>query len=405
MKKKLLIAILVLPVLLMSPGLGCGVGVRGLTIGEQQLVESSNTFGFELFREVIDQDGDKNVFISPLSVSMALGMTLNGADGDTYEAMKQTLEMAGLTEEEINRSYQSLIELLRGLDPKVIFQVANSIWYRQDFDVEQTFLDVCQQYFDAEVTGLDFSDPGAVDTINGWVNENTNGKIEEIVDSPIDALTMMFLINAIYFKGTWKYQFDEGDTQSAPFYLPDDSEVQCQMMQQQVTLDYYANEDFQAVDLPYGGGKYSMTVLLPALDKDIDELISELDDENWNEWTDHLSEEEVALHLPKFTLEYELKLNDVLKAMGMEVAFVPSLADFTRMNTGGGLYIEEVKHKTFVEVNEEGTEAAAVTSVEMGLTSAPEFAEMRVNRPFIFVIRENHSGSILFAGKIMNPVA
>ena len=408
--KKIVSAILVTFILITSLGYGCG-GARGLTIGEQQLVESSNTFGFELFKEVVGQEGDKNVFILPLSVSMALGMTLNGADGDTYEAMKQTLELAGLTEEEINKSYESLIELLRGLDPDVVFQIANSIWYRQGFAARQSFLDVCQQYFDAEVTGLDFNDPGAADTINAWVDESTNGKIEEIVDSPIDSATVMFLINAIYFKGTWKYEFDEQDTQSAPFYLVDDSEIQCEMMQQEATLDYYENADFQAVDLPYGNGKYSMTVILPAEDKDIDSLIAELNDSNWNEWMGKLAEEDVALYLPKFTLEYEIKLNDVLKAMGMGIAFEDGQPDFTRMCDPdlvpeGQLFIDKVKHKTYVEVNEEGTAAAAVTSVEMALESAgPSITTMRVDRPFIFVIRESHCGSILFAGKIINPTA
>jgi len=181
--KKILSAILFISILITPLGLGCG-GTRGLTIGEQQLVESSNTFGFELMKEVVEQDGDKNIFISPLSVSMALGMTLNGADGDTYVAMKQTLELAGLTEEEINKSYESLINLLRGLDPEVIFQIANSIWYRQGWAAKQSFIDVCQQYFDAVVEGLDFGDPATVDIINNWVNENTNGKIEGIVDPP-----------------------------------------------------------------------------------------------------------------------------------------------------------------------------------------------------------------------------
>jgi len=402
--KKVIYAILAVAILITPLGLSCGQA-RGLTIGEQQLVESGNTFGFELFKEIVEQEGDKNIFISPLSVSMALGMTLNGADDDTCEAMKQTLELVGLTEEDINKSYQSLIELLRGLDPQVLFQIANSIWYREGFAVKQSFLDTCQQYFDAVVAGLDFSDLDAADTINGWVDESTNGKIEEIVDSPIHPLTVMFLINAIYFKGTWKYEFDEQDTRSETFYLIDGSESACQMMQQEATLAYYENNDFQVVDLPYGNGKYSMTVLLPAQDKNIDELIAELNDSNWNEWMGNLSQEEIELYLPKFTVEYEIKLNDVLKAMGMEVAFDSVQADFTRMydadQTIGNLYIHEVKHKTFVEVNEEGTEAAAVTSVEMRLTSAGPY--MRVNRPFIFAIRENHSGSILFAGKIVEP--
>ncbi len=398
-------AVLSIIVLFTSLVLGCG-GPRGLTVGEQQLVESSNTFGFELLKEVANQEGDKNIFISPLSVSMALGMALNGADGDTYEAMKQTLELAGLTEDEINKSYESLIELLRGLDPEVIFQIANSIWYKQGFIVKESFLDKCQQHFDAVAEELDFDDPGAVDTINAWVNENTDGKIEGIVDPPIDQATVMFLINAIYYNGTWKYQFDEQDTRSETFYLTDGSESECQMMMQHSTLAYLRSDTFEAVDLPYGNGKYSMTVLLPAQNNDIDNLITNLNDVSWDYWMSRLVEQELTLYLPKFTLEYDLLMNDVLKAMGMEVAFSPLEANFNRMydagQVEGNMRIGKVKHKTFVKVNEEGTEAAAVTSVEMVLEGAPP--SMRVNRPFIFVIRENHSGSILFAGKIVDPV-
>ncbi|MBT3363193.1 MAG: serpin family protein [Chloroflexi bacterium] len=411
--KKTVLAILAVLILVAPMGLSCGATARALTIDEQQIVESGNEFGFNLFREVVGQEGDKNIFISPLSVSMALGMTLNGADGDTYEAMKQTLELAGLTEEEINKSYQSLIELLRGLDPEVVFQIANSIWYEQDFAVKQAFLDNCQQYFDAEVEGLNFSDPAAADTINAWVNENTNGKIEEIVDSPIDPLTVMFLINAIYFKGTWKYEFDEQDTRNRDFHLLDGSEVQCEMMVQQAKFDYYQNNDFQAIDLPYGNGKYSMTVLLPLLDNNIDDMIAELNDNNWDEWMGNLTKQEVALYFPKFTLEYELTMNGVLEALGMEVAFDEDLADFGRMyhadQSDGNVYIDKVKQKTFVEVNEEGAEAAAVTSVEMmsrySIGSEPPLIYMIVDRPFVFAIRENHSGTLLFIGKIMNPVS
>ena len=411
--KKTVLAILAVLILVAPMGLSCGATARALTIDEQQIVESGNEFGFNLFREVVGQEGDKNIFISPLSVSMALGMTLNGADGDTYEAMKQTLELAGLTEEEINKSYQSLIELLRGLDPEVVFQIANSIWYEQDFAVKQAFLDNCQQYFDAEVEGLNFSDPAAADTINAWVNENTNGKIEEIVDSPIDPLTVMFLINAIYFKGTWKYEFDEQDTRNRDFHLLDGSEVQCEMMVQQAKFDYYQNNDFQAIDLPYGNGKYSMTVLLPLLDNNIDDMIAELNDNNWDEWMGNLTKQEVALYFPKFTLEYELTMNGVLEALGMEVAFDEDLADFGRMyhadQSDGNVYIDKVKQKTFVEVNEEGAEAAAVTSVEMmsrySTGSEPPLIYMIVDRPFVFAIRENHSGTLLFIGKIMNPVS
>ena len=375
---------------------------RELTLAEKHLVESDNKFGFKLFKEIIKEEKDKNVFISPLSVSMALGMTYNGANGSTQEAMQATLELSGLTIQEVNESYKSLIELLTGLDPKVQFQIANSIWYRQEFSFEEEFINLCKTYFNALVRGLDFNDPNAADTINGWVEENTNGKIKEIVDKPIDPLIVMFLINAIYFKGTWTYEFDEDKTKDDWFYLPDGSRKPCKMMEQRIQCDYFSNPDFQAIDLPYGDGDFSMTIFLPRPQKNIDSLIAEFTEENWDNWINSFSKDSGDIYIPKFTLEYGIKLNDVLKALGMEIAFDPYRADFTRMYKPGGIWIDKVKHKTFVKVNEEGTEAAAVTSVEMGFVSVSGFY-MRVDRPFVFVIRENKSQTILFMGKIVEP--
>ena len=381
---------------------------RELTIAEQRLVESDNKFGFNLFKKIIEEEKDKNVFISPLSISMALGMTLNGADGSTREAMQATLEFQGLTMQEVNESYKSLIELLTQLDPKVIFQIANSIWYRQEVTFEEEFLNTNKTYFDAIVQALDFNNPDvAADIINSWVKENTNDRIEKIIEGgDIDQNTVMFLINAIYFKGTWTYEFDKDLTQDDLFTLPDGSQKPIKMMIQENDSQYFENADFQAIDLPYGDGNFSMTILLPHPQKDIDFLIAEFNQNNWDQWISSFSEKPGTLHLPRFTLEYELTLNDVLKALGMEIAFDPNQADFTKMYKGSErLFISEVKHKTFVEVNEEGTEAAAVTSVEVGATSAggSEFT-MRVDRPFVFVIRENHSQTILFMGKIVEPI-
>lgn len=375
---------------------------RELTVSERHLVESDNKFGLKLFREIIKEEKDSNVFISPLSVSMALGMTYNGANGETQEAMQKTLELNGLTLQEVNESYKSLIELLRGLDPKVRFQIANSIWYRHEFSFEKEFISLNRTYFNAEVRGLDFNDPNAVKIINGWVDENTNGKIKGIVDDPIDPLTVMFLINAIYFKGTWTYEFDKSLTKDDWFILPDGSKKACKMMTQEGDFQYLETADFQAIDLPYGDGDFSMTIFLPRPQKNIDSLIAEFNQENWNQSMGSFSKHEGTLQFPKFTLEYELRLNDILKALGMAIAFDPARADFTKVYKGpDSLFISEVKHKTFVEVNEEGTEAAAVTSVEMEITSAGPW--MRVDRPFIFMIRENKSQTILFIGKIVEP--
>ena len=369
---------------------------------EKQIVESDNKFGLKLFKQIVKEEKDKNVFISPLSVAMALGMTYNGASGETQKAMQQTLELNGLSVEEVNLSYEHLIDMLTSLDPKVRFQIANSIWYRLGIPFKSEFIDLCKKYFTALVTGLDFEDAQATKTINAWVDENTNGKIKEIVDSPIKPAMVMFLINAIYFKGTWTYQFDEKDTRDDLFNLPDGTNKPCKMMKQEGEFRYLANSDFQAIDLPYGDGDFSMTVLLPQPQRDIDSLIAEFSQENWNKWIKGFSKQELTLQLPRFTLEYEIKLNDILTGLGMGIAFDAAQADLTKMYEGPErVYIDQVKHKTFVEVNEEGTEAAAVTSVGIAITSVGLW--MRVDRPFIFVIRENQSQTILFVGKIVDP--
>ncbi|MFC2131135.1 serpin family protein [Bacteroidota bacterium] len=374
---------------------------RELTIAEKEIVSSDNNFGLKLFREVISEESDKNVFISPLSVSMALGMTYNGSAGSTREAMQETLELAGLTEREINESYRSLIGLLRNLDEEVVFQIANSIWYRLGWTFEEEFLNINKYYFDALVSGLDFGDPQSHVIINNWVDENTNGKIKDIVEPPINPETVMFLINAIYFKGTWTYEFDKDLTKDDIFNMPDGSQAACKMMEQDCKFQYFENEDFQAVDMPYGDGLYSMTVFLPRPQKDINDFIEEFNNENWNEWLNCFQENKGLLHFPKFKLEYKIELKKALTALGMGIAF--DGADFTNMYKPGGLFISSVKHKTFIDVYEEGTEAAAVTSVEIGYGSTHDFI-MNVNRPFVFAIRENHSGTILFIGKVIEPL-
>jgi serine protease inhibitor len=369
------------------------------------LVESDNKFGLKLFKEIIKEEKDSNVFISPLSVSMALGMTYNGANGSTQEAMQKTLELNGLTIEEINESYKNLIKLLTQLDPKVQFQIANSIWYRLDRTPREEFVDLCKQYFDALVTGLDFSNPNAAETINAWVDENTNGKIKEIVDSPISPLIVMFLIDAIYFKGTWTYEFNKDDTKDDWFYLSDETAKPCKMMEQRGLYKYLSTDDFQAVDLPYGNGYFSMTIFLPHRGRDIDSLIEKFDHETFDHWIASLSfpEDSFDIWIPKFKLEYRLELNDALRTLGMGIAFTPA-ADFSKMYKGGGVWIDRVTHKTFVEVNEEGTEAAAATVVVMVESYPPSYNGFRVDRPFIFVIRENQSQTVLFIGKIVEPV-
>ena len=377
---------------------------REFTALENQVASSADKFGLKLMKSVNATQPDSNVFISPLSVSMALGMTLNGANNDTYNAIQSTLELDGLTQQQINETYKSLIDLITQVDPKVIFDIANSIWCRQGWTFEQSFIDVNKKYFNALVKSLDFNDPSTIDIINNWVYNNTNGKIDKIVSS-IDPTVVMYLINAMYFKGTWKYEFDKDETIDDLFDNANGNQIPCKLMVQTNDFSYVGNSDFQAIDLPYGDGHFSMTVLLPAPNNNVDSLISNLFEENWDILLNSFSTQEGTLYLPKFELEYKITLNDVLKSLGMEIAFTPGLADFSNMYTGPlDLNIDEVKHKTFVKVDEEGTEAAAVTSVSIVFTSAGGSGfTMRVDRPFVFVIREKNSGSILFWGKIVEP--
>ncbi len=378
---------------------------RQLSIAESELVEADNRFALELFREINRLEGDTNVFISPLSVAMALGMTVNGADGTTEQAMLETLELQGMAREEVNQAYRSLIDLLRGLDPNVEFMLANSIWHAQNRVPAQEFLNINQQYFDAEIAALDFGIPSAAETINNWVYANTNGKIEKIIDNGIPANVIMYLINAVYFKGSWTYQFDPANTHDAQFTLADGSKTTVDMMSHEAKISIRSTwrDGMLVAELPYSNDAYCMTILLPDPSEDIGTVVDALTEESLEEWLGELESTELEVSLPKFTLEYKLALNEALKALGMEVAFNAGEADFTRMYPGGGVWIDTVLHKTFVEVNEEGTEAAAVTSVSMREFAAP--ADLIVNRPFLFLIRERFSGTILFLGKVMNPNA
>jgi len=375
-----------------------------LTEKAASLVKVNNQFGLDLYRHISDYEKDaENLMVSPLSVALALAMTYNGAETTTRTAMENTLQLKGFTREEINEAYRSLVEGLVSLDPKVLLEIANSIYYRKGFQVEDNFVTINQKNYDAEISSLDFSSHAALDVINGWVNKKTHGKIPEILKE-ITPQQVMFLLNAIYFKGIWTKEFNLKSTAEFPFFREDGSRVNLPFMSRFDTLDYLSNELFSAIRITYGSGKYNMIVFLPQDGKTTNDLTNQLNQDNWNTWLKQFREtKKVEIRLPRLKFAYEIKLNDVLTEMGMGIAFTGA-ADFTGINRGGGLNIDYVKHKTFVEVNEEGTEAAAVTIVAIEKTiSDPDKIRFTADKPFLFAVTEKSSGAILFLGTVRDP--
>lgn len=372
---------------------------------DPDVVTANTKFGFNLFNEIRKTDQDKNIFISPFSVSVALAMTLNGAADETEQAMINTLQLQDISTDSINPSYSQLQQTLQTSDPKVTLTIANSLWGNEGFSFKSDFLQRNTQFFNAEISILDFLDPSSLTIINQWVNDRTNSKIPEILDE-IDSNAVLFLINAIYFKGAWQTEFDPANTRDGTFHLATGSTKQVPMMFRSGRYSHYYGDAFQAVNLPYGDGRISMYIFLPARDSNLTTFLETLNSENWENWMAQFREQEISLRMPKFKLEYGTKeLNDALIALGMGIAFDANRANFSRMasleDLGQNLYIDKVSHKTFIEVNEEGTEAAAVTVVGIVRTSLPP--EFTADRPFFFAIRDNDTGTVLFMGTVVDP--
>jgi serine protease inhibitor len=391
-------------------GGGCSfLGSEGLAAPveelDERLVDANNGFGLNLFSELVGTEPAKNIFISPASVITALAMTYNGADGETKRSMEEVMLLKGMSMDEINAAFADLLTILQNPDPKVELTVANSLWAREGVAFNEDFLKRNEDYFGAEVAELNFDDNGAADTINDWVKEKTRNKIDGIVTPPINPETVLFLINAIYFKGEWSDPFDPEMTRDLTFNLTDGSQKDLPVMFKNDDFRYLETEDFQAVSLPYGKNeRVSMYLFLPAANSSLEELYGEMNITSWNKWIASFGSMEGEVGLPRFKFEYEISLNDALKNLGMGIAFDNSAADFSGMRSiPPRLVISEVKHKTYVEVNEEGTEAAAVTSVEVGMTAMPETFSMIIDRPFFFAIADDLTGTILFIGSVTNP--
>ncbi|WP_449440420.1 serpin family protein [Pedobacter steynii] len=377
-----------------------------LTAREQQKVEADNAFTFKLFKETLSSPiAGKNLMLSPLSVSIALGMTSNGSNGSTLEAIRNTMEFKDFTEAEVNSYYHKIVTELPQLDPKATLEIANSIWYTNNFTALPAFLKVNTDNYNAEVAGLDFSSPTAKDKINNWVNNRTHGKIPSIIDH-ISSDIVMFLINAVYFKSDWKYKFDKSKTAKSDFNLDANNKVQADFMVAKASVNYRSLQEASIYELPYGNEKYSMVIVLPgSATANINEFAGSITPAKWKGWMTGLIKTGMEIKMPKFKFSYEIKLNDQLEHLGMAIAFGKNgFADFTRINAAGNLQIDEVKHKTFIEVNESGTEAAAVTSVGIELTSVQQPSAVLINRPFVYAIREMKTGLILFTGILNNPL-
>ena len=377
--------------------------LKELSLTEQELIQTSNVFALDLFQAIHQVKRDDNIFISPLSVGFALNMTVNGAAGETKEEMKQTLDIESLSDDEANAAVQKLTDMLLNMDKKTRLSIANSIWYHKDLTLEANLRQIIENYYKGKIDGLDFADPATKDVINAWVENETQGKIKDLIEE-ISPSHRMFLVNAIYFKGDWQYKFDKDRTNEGQFILESGQKVPVQMMySNEVKLRTYNHKTFQLIELPYGNGQFSMVILLPHLGKTADEVMSLLAVEDLQSWIGQADTLVPHLYLPKFTSEFKMDLAEPLISMGMSRAFSDAAEFPTFFKETKNLAIGEVIHQAFIEVNEEGTEAAAATSVGIVLNSIGNTPTIRIDRPFVYFIREKHTEAILFAGKMENP--
>lgn len=372
------------------------------TAAENATAGAVNEFGLTLYREIDSpQNADTNLFISPLSAAFALGMAYNGASGQTQSEMRDVLGFAGMSIEDVNESYYGIMDILTNLDPDVILEIANSIWYHHHFDIDPDFVDLNQRYFNAEMYGIDFTAPWVADTVNHWIDLHTHGMITKMVDPPVDPSVITMIINAIYFKGLWKHPFNPDDTDERLFTRQDGTTLNCDMMYKDTVLPFLDTDLFNATYLPYGNDYFNMMILLPDEGVTVNELTDALTPDNWDTWRSGFAKSAVMLGLPKLSYEYGLDMKDVLIALGMKDAFNPNQADFSEMFPNIDMYISAVNHKAKIRVDEIGTVAAAVTVI-VGETSVPPM--VYCNRPFMFIIYEKTTGTILFIGKIAEPV-
>jgi serine protease inhibitor len=374
-----------------------------LTADQISIISSENMFAFDIFKKVMeDAPESENVIISPLSISSALSMTLNGAGGSTRDSILIALRDNGLTPDEINISYKTLTESLLHIDQRILLSIANSVWIEKNFVVKKPFTDVLTQFYNAQSESFDKTDVQAPSMINNWIAGKTNGLIKNMIDK-LDSSTVMMLINAIYFKGKWSSQFDPANTADGSFYRTSNDPEQVPMMKQTSGYKIYSGDGFTMAELPYGQGNFVMDVILPGANNTINDIIPLINKNSFKTWLDHMSERKTDLIFPKFKYGYNKELKNILTTMGMGIAFTDN-ADFSNISEMS-LLISFVKHQAFIETNEEGTEAAAATVVGFEPTAVMDPFVLNVNHSFLYIIRETTTNSVLFMGRVADPLA
>ena len=375
---------------------------------QEQMLQVSNDFSFNLLRHVSAQEQAANIVLSPLSASMMLGMVMNGSDGETLRQLQTSLGFgADYSIEDINEYYHQLLDALPALDKTNKVRIANALWAQEGFPFYESFMKVNKEWFSACVENVDFSNSGTVDQINNWASKSTNGLIKKVVsEQDLRSDLVMILANALYFKGIWEEKFSKSDTYKREFTTAGGQTTEVDMMHQTEDFRYADVEDGQLLEMNYKEGQYCMDILLPAKDKSLRQVVAGLTAQKWNSWLGNMRNYEVHVAFPKIEAKYNAELTKALQETGIKDAFNPLTADFSKMSDKP-LYLSVVKQFCYMKVDEEGTEAAAVTVGMMNKATAAmeEYREFIVDRPYLMVIREKRFGTILFVATVGNPNA
>lgn len=371
----------------------------------ESISDKSNSFGFELFKKLnTKKEANRNVVISPLSTAMVLGMAYNGVEGETKEKFSEVLGWKDFSVNELNGYNNRLIDHLHQQSENIRMNISNSVWFDKKMNIKESFLKRNRESFNTFTSSIDTEDRSAVSIINQWVAESTDGNISEVIDN-ISSQDMIYILNATYFKGNWKNDFNESKTKESLFFLEDGATEPISMMWQKTDLNYYNGEGFQFVELPYEDESYCMYILLPDSNKKVDETIENLNYSSWHFYKEKLSKKRnINFGMPRFHCEHAIKMKDLLGGMGLGKLFVRDKTDLSGI-TERKVAISEMMHKAAVDVDEKGTEASAATSLAISFTTLVEDNPFNliVNRPFVFAIEEKKSNTLLFIGKVTNP--